>query len=139
MLLFFGEGWTPNMVKRVSVVTASVLTFVFLIVSIAHACSGLAPVMSMAVQQSPMNMGVGDDSPCGKEKRDICQSVRDSILSTEPSISAVDSLQQWVPLLQLSVDHPNAFVPSFAIPAVGVFFHPVFKLPLTLSYLVLRI
>jgi hypothetical protein len=126
------------MLKKFSAVAGLIVAFVFVLVSITHACSGLAPV-TLAVQQSPMNMGVGDDSPCGKEKRDICQSVRDSILSIKPSISAVDNLQQWVPLLQLSVDRPNLLVPSFAIPAIGVFFHPVFKLSLTLSYLVLRI
>jgi len=111
---------------------------VFVIVSIAHACSGSAP-MSLALHQSPMSMGEGNDSPCGKEKGNICQSVRDSILSVKPSISAAGNPQQTVPPLQISIDNPIQLVYSPVAPVIESAFHPVFKLPLTLSYLVLRI
>ena len=126
------------MLKKLSAAAASIVAFAFIIVSITHACSGLTP-MNLAVQQSPMNMGGGNNPPCSKEKGDICQSVRDSILSVKPSISAADNLQQSVAPLQLSVDSPTLLVSSPVAPVVGVAFHPVFKLPLTLSYLVLRI
>ena len=126
------------MVKRLSAATALFIVFAFLSVSIAHACSGLAP-MNLAIQQSPMNMGGGNNPPCSKEKADVCQSVRDSILSVKPSILAVDYLQQSVPPLQLSVESPTLLVSSPVAPIIRVSFHPVFKLPLTLSYLVLRI
>lgn len=125
------------MLKKLSALAASIVAFVFLFVSITHACSGLAP-MKPAIQQSPMNMGGSDNPPCSKEKGDICQSVRDSILSVKPSISAAYS-QQTVPPVQLSVESPTLHVSSAVAPVVGVAFHPVFKLPLTLSYHVLRI
>ena len=126
------------MLKKLSAVAASIVVFAFVVVSITHACSGLAP-MALAVQQSPMNMGASDSPPCGKEKPNICKSVRDSILSVKPSILAADYLQQSVPPLQLSVENPTLLVSSPVAPVIGVSFHPVFKLPLTLSYLVLRI
>jgi hypothetical protein len=126
------------MLKKLSAVAALIVAFAFVIVSITHACSGLAPA-TLAVQQSPMNMGAGDNTPCGKEKGDICQSVRDSILCIKPSLSAADNPQQTVPLLQLSIESPTLLVSSSVAPAIGVAFHPVFKLPLRVSYLVLRI
>jgi len=126
------------MVKRLSAATALFIVFAFLSVSITHACSGLTP-MNLAVQQSPMNMGGSNTPPCSKEKGDICQSVRDSILSVKPSISAAGNPQQTVPPLQISIDNPIQLVYSPAAPVIESAFHPVFKLPLTLSYLVLRI
>ena len=126
------------MLKKLSAVTALIVAFAFVTVSIAHACSRLTP-MNLAVQQSPMNMGGGNNPPCSKEKRDICQSVRDSILSVKPSISVASNPQQTVPPLQLSIDSPIQIVSSPVAPIIAVSFHPVFKLPLTVSYLVLRI
>ena len=125
------------MVRKLSAAAALFIVFAFLSVSIAHACSGLA-LVGAAVQQSPMNMG-GGDSPCSKNKGDICQSVRDSILSVKPSISAAGNPQQTVPPLQISIDNPIQLVYSPIAPVIESAFHPVFKLPLTLSYLVLRI
>jgi len=126
------------MLKNLSAVAASIVGFAFLIVSITHACSGLAP-MNPAVQQSPMNMGGGNNPPCGKEKGDVCQSVRDSILFVKPSISAADNPQQTVSPTQLPVEGPIQLFSSSVASVSGVALHPVFKLPLTLSYLVLRI
>jgi len=126
------------MLKRLSALAASIVAFAFVIVSIAHACSGLTPI-NLAVQQSPMNMGGGNNPPCSKEKGDICQSVRDSILSVKPSISAAANPQQTVPPLQLSFESPTQLVSSPVAPVIGLAFHPVFKLSLTVSYLVLRI
>jgi hypothetical protein len=125
------------MVKRLSAATALFIVFAFLSVSIAHACSGLTP-MNLAVQQSPMNMG-GGNPPCSKEKGDICQSVRDSILSVKPSVSVASNPQQIVPPPQFSIDSAIQIVSSPVAPIIEVSFHPVFKLPLTVSYLVLRI
>lgn len=126
------------MIKKLYAVAASIVAFAFVFVSITHACSGLAP-MNLAVQQGPMNMGGGNNPPCSKEKGDACQTVRDSILSVKPSISVAASPQQTVPPLQLSVDSPILLVLSPVGSVIGVSFHPVFKLALTVSYLVLRI
>lgn len=138
MLSFLRESHRPIMLKNLSALAASIVVFAFLFVSITHACSGLAS-MTLAVQQSPMNMGGGNNAPCSKEKGDICKSVRDSILTVKPSISAADNPQQTVPLLQLSIESPTLLVSSPVAAVIGVAFHPVFKLPLTLSYHVLRI
>ena len=125
------------MLKKLSAVAASIVAFAFVIVSIAHACSGLTP-MNPAVQQSPMNMG-GGNPPCSKEKGDVCQSVRDSILSVKPSISAAGNHQQTVPPLHLFIESPIQLVSSPVAPLIKSAFHPVFKLSLSVSYQVLRI
>src|SRR5882724_1140568 len=119
------------MLKSLSAAAASMVAIVFVIVSIAHACSGSAP-MSLALHQSPMSMGEGNDSPCGKEKGNICQSVRDSMMSVKSSsVSAADNAQQTVPPLQPSVEGVALVLSSPATPVIAVSFHPVFKLPLT--------
>src|SRR5687767_10709565 len=127
MVAFSCEGQGSNMLKKLSAVAASIAVFAFVVVSIAHACSGMAPT-KLAVQPSPMNMD-GGNPPCSKEQSDICQSVRDSILSIKPSISAADNLQQPVPSLELSIESPSLLVFSPVAPIIGVSFHPVFKLP----------
>ena len=125
------------MLKKLSTIAALIVAFAFVTVSIAHACSGLTP-MNLAVQQSPMNMG-GGNPPCSKGKGDLCQSVRDSILSVKPSISAASNPKQTLPPLEFSLESPTQLVSSPATRIIAVAFHPVFKVPLTLSYLVLRI
>jgi hypothetical protein len=128
------------MVKKLSAATALFVVFAFLFVSIAHACSGLGP-MGIIVQQSPMNGGMTSQGPCGQSKKDICKSVRDSILSIQPSVSKAEVSQQPVLPIQLSVESESSTQVGFAplFPVIERAFHPVFKLPLTLSYLVLRI
>jgi hypothetical protein len=128
------------MVKKLSAATALFVVFAFLLVSTVHACSGWGPIGIM-VQQSPMNGGMTSQGPCGQSKGDICKSVRDSILSIQPSVSKPDISQQPVLPIQLSIESEGltqlGFSPLF--PAIERAFHPVFKLPLILSYLVLRI
>ncbi len=122
------------MLKKLSLVTASIVAFAFVFVSIVHACSGLAS-MNPAMQQDPIGMG-SSDAPCSKEKPDICKSVRDSMLSVKPSLSAPE---QTAAQAQLSIEKPFVRVPKPAARVIEVGFRPVYKLPLTFSYLVLRI
>jgi hypothetical protein len=126
------------MLKKLSAVAASIVAFAFIIVSITHACSGLVPI-DLAVQHSPMNMGGGNNPPCSKEKGDICQSVRDSILSVKPSVSEAANPRPTAASVPLFIDSPALLVFSPVASVIESAFHPVFKLPLTLSYLVLRI
>jgi hypothetical protein len=125
------------MLKRFSAAVAASVVLVFLAVSIVHACAGMAPVNRTA-EQSFMNM---DDTnhPCHSEKRDLCRSVRDSILSLKPSMPGVDSPEPVVIPLLLPVEGPNLVASSPITPITQRAFHPVFKLPLFFSYLVLRI
>ncbi len=125
------------MLGKLSAVAASVITIALVFVSITHACSGLAP-MNPAAQQSPMDMGRGNP-PCSKEKGDICKSVRDSLLSVKPSVSEAANPHLTVASVQLSVEIPTQTIFSPAALFIESSYHPVFKLPLSLSYLVLRI
>ena len=126
------------MLKRLSAAAASIVVVAFLFVSITHACSGFAPV-TPALQQSPMNMGDGNNAPCNKEKGDICQWVRDSILSDKSSISASSNAIQRIVALQPAIG--NLPDPASLIVArrVGVSFQPIFDPPLIVSFTVLRI
>jgi hypothetical protein len=124
------------MLKKLSAVVASFVVFVFIAVSIAHACTGLVLVNPAA--QSFMNID-GTNHPCHTEKSDLCKSVRDSILSVKPSTPGIDTPEQRaIPLLLLVED--AKLVASSPINSItqGAF-HPVFKLSLFFSYLVLRI
>ena len=128
------------MVRRLSAATALFVVFAFLLVSIAHACSGLGPVGVM-IEQSSRNAGMANNSPCNQHKEDVCKSVRESVLSIQPSVSKPDFSQQPVLPIQLSIESESqtqvGFSPLF--PVIERAFHPVFKLSLSLSYLVLRI
>ena len=117
------------MVKKFYLVAASIIVFVF--VSSAHAC----PTVNLTLQRSRMNLDEANHSPCGNEKRDICQSVRDSILSLKPSGSTPDNPQPTVLPSGHSIKGPVPFFPSSAAPGV----HPVFSLPLAIASTVLRI
>lgn len=123
------------MLKKLSIMAASIVAFAFVFVSIAHACSGLTS-MNPAMQQSPMNMGASDGAPCGNEKPDICKSVRDSMLSIKPSTSGPE---QTVAPLHLLIESPLLRFSTPLTRVIEVSFHPVFKLPLSFSYRVLRI
>ena len=107
------------MLKKLSAAVASSVVFVFLAVSIVHACADVASVNRIA-QQSFMNID-GTNQPCHSEESDFCKSVRDSILSLLPVEDA-----------NLVASSPINHITQGA-------FHPVFKLPLPFSYLVLRI
>jgi hypothetical protein len=128
------------MVKRLSAATALFIVFAFLSVSIAHACSGFGPVGVM-IEQSSSNAGVANNGPCNQHKEDVCKSVRDSILSIQPSLSNADVSQQPVLPIQLSIESEDPTQVGFSLlfPVIGRAFHPVFKLSLSLSYLVLRV
>jgi hypothetical protein len=128
------------MVRRLSAASALFIVFAFLLVSIAHACSGLGPVGVM-IEQSSGNAGMANNSPCNQHKEDFCKSVRDSILSIQPLVSKPYVSQQPILPIQLSIEGEGptqvGFSPLF--PVIERAFHPVFKLSLSLSYLVLRI
>jgi len=128
------------MVRRLSAATALFVVFAFLFVSTSHACSGLGPVGVM-IEQSSTDAGVANNSPCNEHKEDVCKSVRDSILSVQPSVSKAEVSQQSVLPIQLSIESDGLTQVGFSslFPAIERAFHPVFKLSLSLSYLVLRI
>ena len=126
------------MPRRLSALAALTVIFAFLSVSIVYACSGLGPAGVM-FQQKSMDGGMANKSPCNQHKEYICKSVRDSILSIQPSVAKADISPQPVASIQFPVKSPTLIVFSPRIPVFDRPFHPVFRISLTLSYLVLRI
>ena len=127
------------MAKQLTTATAIVLIFALLFVSVGYACSGLDP-MRMAFHDSSMNTGAVERGPCSEQKQDLCKSVRYRILSIQASASqpAVPSHDSTVPLAS-SVDTPVPMDILAASLRSPTSLHPFFKIPLTYSYLVLRI
>ena len=94
--------------------------------------------MGIAIQNTAMD-GDMAGGPCSGQKKDICKSVRDSILSIQPSVSQAETSQQPVVPFPFFNESPTQAVISPLSHVIDSPFHPVFKLPLTLSNLVLRI
>ena len=121
------------MLKKFSILTAGIVALVVVLVTIAHACAGMS-ALSMSPQVA-MEIEASDNLPCSNRDNDLCESVRDSLLSVKPSSSGSDSLV--VARLPLSVVIPS--VQTSPPNLLRAAFHPVFKLSLSFSYLVLRI
>lgn len=133
------ESYDLFMGKKLPTAIAVTLTFLLLSVSIVYACSGIAP-MSSSFQQEPMHGGVTDKGPCTDQKQDMCRSVRNRMLSVQASPSqGADSLQSSTLSLWLFVEIPRQVVFSPELQVWKAVFHPVFKLSLPFSFLVLRI
>ena len=124
------------MLKKFSAAAALVVIFAFLSVSIAHACPDLGGMPGQSVMSKGMT---ATKDPCHDPKGNFCKSVRDSILSIQRSVSKADISPQPVASIQFPVKSPTLIVFSPRIPVVDRSFHPVFRISLTLSYLVLRI
>jgi hypothetical protein len=115
----------------------------FLVAAIAYACPGNALVSkgSSGVAKAMPSHDMGGNEGCGETNVNQCQWARDQILSGTVSLSKAD-----VELHRLCEHPQNALaaaapvqVFSGASPPATAAFHPVFKLPLSFSYLVLRL
>jgi len=127
------------MFNKLSIIAAAIVTFAFVFASVAHACSGLTS-MNPAVQEKAMNTGATDNSPCGEEKPpDICKFVRVVMLSIKPTAPGVHSPEKMVSPPAIPFASPRLLASAPVALVTTVSFHPVFKLPLSFSYLVLRI
>ena len=137
-----------NSKGKAGLVIGSVLALSLLFNSVVYACSKLGSVgMAMAMHGTSMPMdgtngGAVERGPCADHKQDICKSVRDRMVSVQPSPSKVEDYQQFAPLILplnfvIAVPKHIAFRP----PSVRweIAFHSVFKLPLSLSFSALRI
>lgn len=128
------------MAKRIFPIAAIALVFTLLFVSIVYACSGLDQVR-MSFQHSSMDGGtMVERGPCSEHKQDLCKSVRHRMLSIQaPSTQTENSAQVLATPLEPFVEASTTFYVSLASLQLSAAFHPLFKLPLTYSYLVLRI
>jgi hypothetical protein len=126
--------------KKFSLLLASTLIFSVLFTAIVYACSGLDQVR-MAFHHSSMNGGtMVERGPCSEHKQDLCKSVRYRILSIQASATRVEnSLQVLTIPPESSVHVPMPFAVSLGSLPLRTVFHPVFKLSLPFTYLVLRI
>ena len=119
--------------------TVAGVVFCFLFVVVAYACSGRD--LAWRDQRLSAHAGMASEEPCADMKLDACQSVRDRILSLQPSaaqaaISQVTFTNAQQAPVEVSAG-ADLFYGTFR-PSTSVF-HPVFKLQLPISYLVLRL
>src|ERR687891_2283597 len=127
-------------VRRSSIIPL-LLVFSLLFTSVVYACSGLS-VMQTKLMSASMDDGAAERGPCSKHKQDICKSVRERMLSIQPSSYKAIDVQQ--PLILLLPHNPVINIPkliAFSSSSVAweIALHSVFKIPLSLSSSVLRI
>jgi hypothetical protein len=127
-------------VRRSSIIPL-LLVFSLLFTSVVYACSGLS-VMQTKLMSTSMDDGAVERGPCSKHRQDICKSVRERMLSIQPSSYKASDVQQ--PLILLLPHNPVINIPkliafSSASVAWEIALHSVFKIPLSLSSSVLRI
>ncbi len=132
--------------RNTGLVIGFILVLSLLFNSVVYACSKVGMVMAMHGMSMAMADGMGEKSvergPCAQHKQDICKSIRDRLLSIQPSLYKLDPAQQLIAILLPS--NLATKIPSHIAAPVGSLgwqtaFHSVFKLPLPLSLSVLRI
>ena len=110
-----------------------------LVTTTVYACSGLS-LFQMNPYHSSMSAEGVKRGPCAEHKQDICKSVRDRMLSIQPAaFKAPDAQPLLVLPLPLLVEIIEQVVSSPRPFELEIFYHPVFKLSLPFSFLVLRI
>ena len=130
---------------KAGLVIGSVLALSLFFNSVVYACSKLSLVMplhgsSMGTTDG-MTGGSVEKGPCAEHKQDICKTVRDRMLSIQPSLYRSDVQQPFLMPLPaaLPVGIPTHIVSAVRPMTWQTDFHSVFKLPLSLSLSVLRI
>src|SRR5437588_12618150 len=128
------------MAMRRSFLICFLLIFFLLVTSVVYACSGLS-VMQLSSMSVSMDNTPSEESPCNKQKRDVCKFVRNSMLSIQPAYKMA-GVQQAILLLlpvplSIGIRADTAFSSSSSRWQIA--FHSVFKIPLSLSSSVLRI
>jgi uncharacterized membrane protein SpoIIM required for sporulation len=129
------------MTVRRSRIVVFLLIFSLLFTSVVYACSGLSVVQTKLMSMS-MDDGAVERGPCSKHRQDICKSVRERMLSIQPSsYKAIDVQQPLILLLPHNrvINIPKLIAFSSASVAWEIALHSVFKIPLSLSSSVLRI
>ncbi|OGQ79826.1 MAG: hypothetical protein A3F90_20520 [Deltaproteobacteria bacterium RIFCSPLOWO2_12_FULL_60_19] len=119
--------------------TVAGVVFCFLFAVIAYACSGRD--LAWGAQRLSAHGGMASEEPCADTNLGACQSVRDRILSLQASGAQAATLQHsFTGAHQASVEASVGPDLSYdTSPPWKSVFHPVFKLQLPLSYLVLRL
>jgi hypothetical protein len=127
------------MFRKPFIIVAIIVASSFVFASIAHACSGLAYI-NFAVQDKAMSVAGSHESPCGDERQaEVCEFVRGALLSTKPAGPNLPGSEKVVSLAPVPLPVQRLLSSLSVVLTSGASFHPVFKLPLSFSYLVLRI
>ena len=126
----------------------SILAVTLLLNSVVYACSKVGMVMAM--HDSSMSMATTDGmdqksverDPCAQHKQDVCKSIRDRLLSVQPSLYKLDPAQPST--VAFLPSNPAIEITSHIAAPFGSLrwqtaFHSVFKLPLRISLSVFRI
>ncbi len=129
------------MPRRLKYVTVTMMGF-FLFAGIAYACPGTTLVHDEPINVSNTMAGhdMDQNDGCVDNNVNKCQSVRDQMLSATVSLEAPTGCQRLSeePQALLAVTSVPRLL-SGASPPLTQAFHPVYKLPLSFSYLVLRL
>jgi hypothetical protein len=128
------------MPKRAKYITLATLGF-FLITAVAYACPGNLLVANTSISTEMPGHEMAKHNDCGDPKVNPCRTVRDQIVSVkaapDQATAGWQSLYERVQLLPQAVAAATVF--HGRSPPTIASFHPVFKLPLSFSYLVLRL
>lgn len=134
--------------RKAGLVIGSLLALSLLFNSVVYACSKIGMIMSMHGRSMAMATPDGMDDaalardPCAQHKQDVCKSIRDRLLSIQPSLYKLEPAQQPIAILlpsNLVTKIPSHITAPFGSLRWQTAFHSVFKLPLPLSLSVLRI
>ncbi len=130
------------MLTRAKYVTLATFGF-FLITAVAYACPGnlLAADAPLSISTDLPRHEMAKHNDCNDPRVNPCRTVRDQIVSVkaapDQATAGWQSLYERAQLLPQAVAAPTVFY-GRSPPLIGAF-HPVFKLPLSFSYLVLRL
>ena len=89
--------------------------------SVVYACSKIGMVMAMhdtsMATTDDMNQKSVERDPCAQHKQDVCKSIRDRLLSVQPSLYKLDPAQQAIAILLPS--NPSSEIPRGAVASFG--------------------
>ena len=135
--------------RKTALVIGSILALTLLFNSVVYACSKLGVtgmVKAMPGSTMPTTSGESEKSvergPCAQHKQDICKSIRDRMISSQPSLFKERDDRPPAPqlfLLSLVIENPSQLAFLALTVRRKIAFNSVFKLPLPLSLSVLRI
>ncbi len=129
----------PASIRKTFVLLSLAVVLSLLVTTTVYACSGLR-LLQMTTPHSSMDSEDIKRGPCADHKQDICKSVRARMLSIQPGlIKAPDGGPlSYFPTLQVVESFKDVvFLPHLF--DLKIVYHPVFKLSLPFSFLVLRI
>ena len=134
-------------IRKPHLVIGSVLAVTLLFNSVIYACSKIG--MIIAMHGASMSMATTDDmnqksverDPCAQHKQDVCKSIRDRLLSLQPSLYKLDPAQHVIiaPPSNPATEITSHIAAPFGSLRWQTAFHSVFKLPLRISLSVFRI